>query len=83
MSQMAYSPFQGYNNAQNVVPLPQAAQPISTPGTTASGDLPSILNPQNPMFWFGALAAVSLGLIGFGANVRIAKAKVSANVGEA
>ncbi len=83
MSNMAFSPFQGYNHAQNVVPLPQAAQPISTVGTTARGDWPSILSPHNPLFWFGALAAASLGLIAVGGNVRIAKAKVSASVGEA
>lgn len=77
----AFSPFAGYN----VVPLPVDAEisPHSPVGTTAGGQWPHILSPRNPIFWFGALVAVSLGLIGFGANVRVGRAKASAGVGEA
>jgi hypothetical protein len=77
----SFSPFAGYGP----VPMPADAEvAIHNPVmTTAGGQFPHILSPRNPLFWFGALAAISLGLIGAGANVRVAKAKASVDVGGA
>lgn len=76
----AFTPYAGYGQ---IVPVPVGDAIQAAPGTTASGSWPHILSPANPIFWLGALAAVSLGLIGVGANVRIGKAKAQGSVGEA
>lgn len=78
----AFSPFAGYQNVFSL-PVDQELSVHNPVGTTAGGKMPGILSPRNPIFWFGAIAAVSLGLIGFGANVRVGAAKASAGVGEA
>ncbi len=41
-------------------------------------------SPQNPLFWLGAvMVATALGAFSAGGHVRVAKTKVSADVGEA
>lgn len=44
-------------------------------------DLGGIFHPDNPLFWFGALLAVSVGLVGVSGTVRVGKAKVTGSAG--
>jgi hypothetical protein len=37
-----------------------------------------LLSPQNPLFWFGGILAVTFGLIGVSGSARVGRAKVSA-----
>jgi hypothetical protein len=41
-----------------------------------------LLDPNNPLVWFGAIMAVTLGLAGAAGSLRLGKAKVSASVDE-
>lgn len=47
-----------------------------------SGPL-GVLSPQNPLFWFGGILAVTFGLIGISGSARVGKAKVSASLDKA
>jgi hypothetical protein len=40
------------------------------------------LNPQHPLFWFGAFAAVTLGLIGASTHLRVGPFRVDADAGK-
>lgn len=44
------------------------------------GGARGLLSPQNPLFWFGGVLAVTFGLIGVSGSARVGKAKVSASV---
>ncbi len=39
-------------------------------------------NPANPLFWFGAVAALTFGLMAFSTSVRIGGTKASVPVGK-
>jgi hypothetical protein len=39
-------------------------------------------SPDNPMFWWGALLAVTLGLVGASTHLRVGPFKVSASGGK-
>lgn len=39
-------------------------------------------SPSSPLFWFGALAAVTFGLMAVSTSVRVGPAKVSASLGK-
>jgi hypothetical protein len=52
------------------------------PAPSAQGAAASkLLNPENPLFWFGALGAVTFGLMAFSTTVRVGKAPISLEVG--
>lgn len=38
-------------------------------------------SPDNPLFWFGVLAAVSVGLMGYSTTVRVGPAKAGIQLG--
>ena len=57
--------------------LNAAATPAE--GAAAGGQL---WNPSNPLFWFGALAAVTFGLMAVSTSVRVGPAKVSVSAGK-
>jgi hypothetical protein len=40
-----------------------------------------LLDPQNPLLWFGVVLAVTVGAAGVAGSVRLGKAKLSASVG--
>lgn len=42
----------------------------------------SALSPEHPLFWFGAVAAVSLGLIGASTHLRVGPFRVSGSAGK-
>jgi hypothetical protein len=54
----------------------------SSSGPGVTGAVP-LWSPQNPFFWFGAVAAVTIGLIGANAHLRVGSARVGADVGKA
>jgi hypothetical protein len=40
-----------------------------------------LLDPNNPLIWFGVILAVTVGAAGVAGSVRLGKAKISASVG--
>lgn len=38
-------------------------------------------SPENPLFWFGVVAAVSVGLMGYSTTVRVGSAKAGVSIG--
>lgn len=55
--------------------------------TMATDDLKSgaraLINPANPLFWFGLVLAVTFGAAGVAGSVRLGKAKASVSVDQA
>jgi hypothetical protein len=49
-----------------------------------SGDIPTgwkgLVNPANPLMWFGVVLAVTVGLAGLAGSVRLGRAKLSASI---
>lgn len=39
-------------------------------------------NPENPLFWFGVIAAATFGLAAFSTNVRVGNARAGLSVGD-
>lgn len=39
-------------------------------------------NPENPLFWFGAIAAVTFGLAAFSTNVRVGNVRAGLSAGK-
>ena len=60
---------------------PSELHSVASPsaGAAAAG---SLFSPDNPLFWFGALAVLSLGLAAFSTTVRVGPAKASLNLGK-
>jgi hypothetical protein len=54
---------------------------VSTPAEGAETDAQP-WNPANPLFWFGALAALTFGLMAVSTTVRVGPAKASLSLGE-
>jgi hypothetical protein len=54
---------------------------VATPraGAAAAGQP---FNPENPLFWFGAIAAVTFGLAAFSTNVRVGSARAGVSLGD-
>ncbi len=40
-------------------------------------------HPDNPLFWFGVIAATTFGLAAFSTNVRVGNARAGVSVGKA
>lgn len=40
-------------------------------------------NPDNPLFWFGVIAAATFGLAAFSTNVRVGNARAGLSIGDA
>jgi len=45
------------------------------------GGLKTLINPHNPVFWFGVLLLATVGFAGVAGSARIGPAKVSAAIG--
>jgi hypothetical protein len=66
----------GPNSATSTAPsLAQIAGPI---GTAAA----PLWSPDNPLFWFGAILAVAVGLIGVSTHVRVGPFSAGAAAGD-
>jgi hypothetical protein len=57
-----------------------------TAATAAAGPSLSVKSPpwspDNPLFWFGVVAAVSVGLMGYSTTVRVGPAKAGLEIGK-
>ena len=62
-------------------PAPSELHAVSTPakGAAAAGQP---WNPENPLFWFAGLAAVTFGLMAFSTSVRVGSTKASIALGD-
>jgi hypothetical protein len=55
-----------------------AAVPTPSAKAQAAG---KALSPENPLFWFTAVAAVTFGLMAFSTSVRVGHTTASVNLG--
>jgi hypothetical protein len=68
------------------VPTNQPATSVDSPLSTAAG--PALIDAappwhvDNPLFWFGAIAAATFGLLAVSTSVRVGPARVSAALGD-
>ena len=69
---LASSPASNTTTELNAIPSP-------TKGAAAASNP---LHPENPLFWFGVLAATTFGLMAFSTNVRVGNAKAGLSVGD-
>jgi hypothetical protein len=78
-----------YTAAQMYGATPQIPNQVSTPleGAMAddlsSGSLKTLINPRNPLFFFGVVLAVTLGAVGVAGSARVGPVKASGSVGKA
>lgn len=79
-----------YDAASLYGATPQApSYGVTTPPTQSmgTGDIAggwrALVDPGNPLVWFGAILAVTIGLVGVAGSVRLAGARVSGAVGKA
>lgn len=63
---------------------PSYAQPAPTAAMAYTDDLASgirgLVDPNNPLFWFGVVLLVTVGAAGAAGSVRLGKAKISASI---
>ena len=68
------------------MPSSQPATPVDTPLHSAAGPAPADTakpwHVDSPLFWFGAIAAATFGLLAVSTSVRVGPAKVSAALGD-
>ncbi len=62
-----------YGTAPVVIPsvTPQVA--MSATDDSPSGGLRSLVNPQNPLMWFGVLLLVTVGAAGVAGSVKLSE----------
>lgn len=67
------------------VPASGIAAPTQAMGSLEDhgGGLRALVDPGNPLVWFGVILLVSVGAAGFAGSVRLGKAKVSAGIDKA
>lgn len=63
------------HKATDASPLPGVAGPVPSSATSA-------LSPHSPLFWVGALAAVSVGLMAYSTTVRVGPVSASVKAGK-
>jgi hypothetical protein len=56
--------------------------PLSTAGGPAQGGAAGILDPRQPLLWFGVIAAASVGLMAYSTAVRVGPLSASLSVGK-
>lgn len=61
--------------------VPTAQASMVTP-STAGASAAKVLSPDNPLFAFGVLAAVTFGLMAFSTSVRVGKTSASLKIGD-
>ena len=65
---------------------PESANTNPTPGIARSAgpglaEAARPFHPDSPLFWFGAIAAVTLGLVGVSTSARVGPFRASASAG--
>jgi hypothetical protein len=64
-------------------PVTDSAAPSMTKHVAAgTAPHPHILDPENPVFWFGVFLAFTLGAVGVAGAVRLGPARARVSVGE-
>jgi hypothetical protein len=63
-------------------PVTDAAAPSLGKHTTGTPPHPHILDPENPIFWFGVFLAATLGAVGVAGAVRLGPARARVSIGE-
>lgn len=71
-----------YGGALAGAPVATKVETAATPsaGPAFSSKAPP-WSPENPLFWFGVVAAVSVGLMGYSTTVRVGSAKAGVSIG--
>jgi hypothetical protein len=72
-----YGMSPGVTSAPPMTELSSVASPSKA--AQAAG---SPLNPDNPLFWFGVIGAVTFGLMAFSTSVRVGGTTASLNLGD-
>lgn len=54
----------------------------ATDATSTTVGLRSLVDPKNPVVWFGVVLLVAVGAAGFAGSVRLGPAKVGGQVGK-
>ena len=54
---------------------------VSGPGQLSGASGRPLWHPDHPFFWFAGIAALTVGLIGANAHLRVGKAKAGVDVG--
>lgn len=57
-------------------------QVISAGADDQGSGIGQLINPRNPLVWFGALLLVTVGAAGLAGSVRLGPARVSGSVGK-
>lgn len=57
-------------------------QPMGAELGAAATSARELVNPNNPLFWFGLLLAVAVGAAGFAGSGRVGPVKVAGSVGK-
>ncbi|MEU0788034.1 hypothetical protein ABZ341_41710 [Streptomyces sp. NPDC006173] len=72
-----------YGGALAGAPVVSRDQTAATPSAGPSIAVKSPpWSPDNPLFWFGVIAAASVGLMGYSTTVRVGPAKAGISVGK-
>jgi hypothetical protein len=72
-----------YGTAPVYIPAVAPDTAISaTDATSTTAGWRSVVDPHNPIVWFGVLLLVTVGAAGFAGSVRLGPAKVGAAVGK-
>jgi len=70
----------GLNPGGRLSPAQSELNAVASPGDVGRQDEP--WSPSNPLFWVGALAAVTLGLAAVSTTVRVGPVKAGVSVGK-
>jgi len=71
------------SNRTGLFAVPQVPTQATT-STLAAGQefATGVLNPQNPLFWFGVVLAGTLGLVAISGAIRVGPVKAGASIGK-
>jgi hypothetical protein len=78
-----------YTAASQYGATPQIPSQVATPLEGAMADdmggnsWQTLINPKNPLFFFGVVLAVTLGAVGVAGSARVGPVKASGSVGKA
>lgn len=71
-------------NVSPQLPSYNTAAPTQQMGATSThSNWRALVDPSNPLVWFGGILLVTVGAAGVAGSVRLGRAKISANVGNA
>lgn len=71
--------------AQPQAPSPGAGRPtehMSIGAMDIEGGWKGLVDPRNPLVWFGLLLAITVGAAGVSGSVKVGPGKASASLGE-